>query len=63
MNLKIIKKYLGRLIFSVFMVYSLNIILVKYNIILPINVFSIIIYTLFGAPGVIVFVFFAIRYR
>lgn len=54
--MKIIKRMLKNIVFSTLTIYSLNLILIKLNIIIPINYFSIIIVSLLGFPGLIMYI-------
>lgn len=47
--LKIIKK----IIFSIFIIYSFNIIAVKFNIVIPINLFTITLVSILDIPGMV----------
>lgn len=44
-------KVLKKIIFSAFIIYSFNIIAVKFNIVIPINLFTIAIVTVLDVPG------------
>ncbi|MCH5166803.1 MAG: pro-sigmaK processing inhibitor BofA family protein [Erysipelotrichales bacterium] len=58
-----LKKYLKRFIVSTLTIYTLDYILIKFGIILPINCFSIIIYTVFGFPGIVLIALLVLKYR
>lgn len=49
-------KILKRIIFSFFLIYSFNLIGVNFNIILPINFFTLCSLIIFDAPGMIVLI-------
>ena len=53
MIIKIIRK----LIFAVVLLYSFNLIAVKFGIIIPINYISVVLLTLFDIPAMILLVF------
>lgn len=63
MNVSVIKKYLRRFIVSVIMIYSLNYILLDFNFIVPLNIFSIIVSTILGFPGLLLFLLLLFKYR
>lgn len=44
-------KILKKVIFSIFIIYSFNIIAVKFNIIIPINLFTIAFVSILDIPG------------
>lgn len=53
--MKLLKKLLKNMIISTITIYSINIILVKIGYYLPINYFSLIVTTLLGFPGLIIY--------
>ena len=55
--MKLIFKYLKKIIIGVFMLFAFNLIANTFNIIVPINFFTIIIVGIFDVPGLIALVF------
>ncbi len=62
--IKSIIHILKRIIFSSLFLYSFNLISSKFNIIIPINIYTISILTLFDTPGFIgLIIFYLINFR
>jgi inhibitor of the pro-sigma K processing machinery len=51
--IKIIVNILKRIIFAFLLLYSLNISIKSFGIIIPINIFNIIVTTILGVPGIV----------
>lgn len=56
--MKIVLKYLKKIILAPFMIYLYNLIAVPLNLIIPINIFTIFIVGLLGIPGIITLIIF-----
>lgn len=54
--MKLIKKILKRLVFSFFLLYGYNNIMMSINMDIPINVYTLSFITLFGVPFLVVLV-------
>lgn len=54
--MKIIKKVLKRLIFSFFLLYGYNNIMMSINMDIPINIYTLALITVFGVPYLVIFV-------
>ena len=52
--------YLKKIIFSAFLLYGYNIIASNFNLVIPINIVTIFIITLLGAPGMFALILFKI---
>lgn len=57
-----IKKMLKNALFSTITIYSLNIILVKLGYYVPINYFSLIVTSILGFPGLIIYGILAYKF-
>ena len=57
-----IKKILKNVLFSTITIYSLNIILVKLGYYVPINYFSLIVTSILGFPGLIIYGILAYKF-
>ena len=51
--IKIIVNILKRIIFAFLLLYSLNISIKSFGIMIPINIFNIIVTTILGVPGIV----------
>jgi inhibitor of the pro-sigma K processing machinery len=51
--IKIIVNILKRIIFAFLLLYSLNISIKSFGIIIPINIFNIMVTTILGVPGIV----------
>ena len=60
--MKVIKNLLKNFVFSTITIYSLNIILVKIGYYVPINYFSLIITSILGFPGLIIYGILAYKF-
>lgn len=49
-----------RFIFGVLFIYAFNVIVFPINVVIPMNIFTIIFVTIFGAPGVVGICLFSI---
>lgn len=58
--MKAMKKSIKRIIFSSFLLYGYNLIAVKFNLIIPINTFTILFVSVLGVPSVFALVLFKI---
>ena len=56
--MKLIKYFIRRIIYAAFLLYGYNLISVNFNLILPINVYSISIVSILGSSGLIGMVLF-----
>lgn len=54
--MKFIKKIIKRLIFSFFLLYGYNNILMPINMEIPINIYTVLLITFFGIPILVMFV-------
>lgn len=54
--MKFIKKIIKRLIFSFFLLYGYNNILMPINMEIPINIYTVLLITIFGIPILVMFV-------
>ena len=54
--MKNIGKLLRKVIFSFIILYTYNLIAVSFNLMIPINIFTIVILTILDAPGLILLV-------
>ncbi len=54
--MKFIKKIIKRLIFSFFLLYGYNNILMPINMDIPINIYTVLLITIFGIPILVMFV-------
>ena len=52
--------YLKKIIFSAFLLYGYNIIASNFNLVIPINIDTIFLITLLGAPGMFALILFKI---
>lgn len=57
--LKIIE-YMRKIVFSAFLLYGYNIIASNFNLVIPINVVTVLLLTVLGAPGLFALVLFKI---
>lgn len=60
--MKLLKKVLKNIVLSTITIYSLNLILVKLGIIIPINYFSIALMSILGFPGLIMYIALIFKY-
>ncbi|MBE6159183.1 MAG: transcriptional regulator [Firmicutes bacterium] len=51
--IKIIVNILKRIIFAFLLLYSLNLSIKSFGIIIPINIFNIMVTTILGVPGIV----------
>ena len=51
---------LKKIVFSTFLLYGYNLIAVNFNLIIPINVITVLIITFLGAPGIFALILFKI---
>lgn len=51
--INIVFKLIRKIIIAIFMLYGLNILISPMNIIIPINIFSIVVISLLGIPGLL----------
>ncbi len=58
--MKNIMYFLRRIFIGGFLLYGYNLIAYKFNLIIPINIFSILIVALLGAPGLFALVLFKV---
>lgn len=58
--LRVLINMIKKIIFSSFLLYGFNIIAVNFNIVVPINVFTILLITILGVPGLLGLVLFKI---
>ncbi|MBP3841220.1 MAG: pro-sigmaK processing inhibitor BofA family protein [Bacilli bacterium] len=49
---------LKRIMFSCFLLYGYNLIAINFNLVIPINIFTILFITLLGAPGLFALVLY-----
>ena len=49
---------LKRIMFSCFLLYGYNLIAINFNLVIPINIFTILFVTLLGAPGLFALVLY-----
>jgi len=50
-------KLIKKILFAAFILYSFNLIAVNFNIILPINIYTLLIITLLDIPGMVMILF------
>lgn len=55
-----IMEYMKKIIFSAFLLYGYNIIASNFNLVIPINVVTVLLLTILGAPGLFALVLFKI---
>ena len=55
-----IMEYMKKVIFSSFLLYGYNIIASNFNLVIPINVVTVLLLTVLGAPGLFALVLFKI---
>lgn len=55
-----IMEYMKKIIFSSFLLYGYNIIASNFNLVIPINVVTVLLLTVLGAPGLFALVLFKI---
>ena len=58
--LKKIFKFFKKIIVSSFVLYSYNLIAVNFNMIIPINLFTVLIVSILGAPALLALILFKI---
>ncbi len=55
-----IMEYIKKIVFSAFLLYGYNIIASNFNLVIPINVITVLLLTVLGAPGLFALVLFKI---
>lgn len=55
-----ILKWLKKVIFSAFLLYGYNIIAANFNLVIPINVITILLVSFLGAPGMFALILFKV---
>lgn len=60
--MKIMKKRLLNIIFAVVSLYTINLFTINFNIMIPLNIFSVLLVSLLGLPGLAVYCLIIIKY-
>ena len=58
--MKVVLKFLKNVILSSFILYGYNLIAANFNMMIPINLYTVLFISMLGAPGVAALVFFKI---
>ena len=57
-EMKLIFRFIKKIIFSTFLLYGYNLIAVKFNMIIPINIFTLSFVTVLGTPSILALLLF-----